>query len=116
MSIRFQADADFNQTILWAAIRKEPTLDFLTAMQGGLIGLRDPIVIAKAAESERILVTHDKRTMPRHFAQFVAHNSSPGLLIVPQWLPIGAAIEDLLLIHGATEMEDWLSRIAYLPL
>jgi hypothetical protein len=75
MTIRFQADADFNQTILLAAIRREPSLDFQTAFAGALAGLTDADVLARSAEARRILVTHDQRTMPRHFAEFVKRSA-----------------------------------------
>ncbi|MEX0612973.1 MAG: DUF5615 family PIN-like protein [Pirellulales bacterium] len=116
MTIRFQADADFNQTILLAAIRREPSLDFQTAAVGGVIGISDPEVLAKAAQEGRLLVTHDQRTMPRHIAEFVARETSAGLLIVRQSLPISMVVEDLLLIHAATEPEEWVNRLGFLPL
>jgi hypothetical protein len=116
MTIRFQADADFNQVILLAAIRREPALDFQTASVGGTLGLTDPEVLARAADEGRVLVTHDRRTMPRHFSEFVIHRSSAGLLVVPQSLAIGAVVEDLLLINAATEAEEWINRLAFLPI
>jgi hypothetical protein len=57
--LRFQADADLNQIILHAVIRREPTLDFQTAEAAGLAGLRDPAVLVLAAREGRVLVTHD---------------------------------------------------------
>jgi hypothetical protein len=51
-----------------------------------------------------------------HFSRFVQSQPSPGLLIVPQELDIGAAIEDLLLIRTASEAEEWRNIIGYLPL
>jgi hypothetical protein len=45
MSLRFQADADLNQLILHAVIRREPARDFQTAAAAGLVGLRDPAVL-----------------------------------------------------------------------
>lgn len=116
MTIRFQADADFNQIILLAAIRRETSLDFQTAAAGGVIGHADPEVLVRAARDGRALVTHDQRTMPRHFAEFVTRQNSPGLLIVPQYLPVGLVIEDLLLIHAATEADEWINRLAFLPI
>jgi hypothetical protein len=46
MILRFQADADLHQIILHAVIRRAPTLDFQTAEAAGLVGLRDPTVLA----------------------------------------------------------------------
>ena len=39
MSVRFQADANLNQIILLAARRREPAMDFQTAMGAELSGL-----------------------------------------------------------------------------
>jgi hypothetical protein len=116
MTIRFQADADFNQVILLAAIRREPSLDFQTALAGGVIGIPDPEVLAKAAAEGRVLVTHDQRTMTRHFKEFIVHQTSTGLLVVRQSLPIHIVVDDLLLINAATEPDEWINRQAFLPL
>lgn len=116
MTIQFQADADLNQMIVLAAIRREPSLNFQTAFAGSLIGLTDPEVLAKSTGEGRLLVTHDRRTMPRHFAEFVAKHTSSGVLIIPQSLPIAVAVEDLLLIYAATEAEEWTNRLGFLPL
>lgn len=114
--IRYQADADFNQTILLAAVRRSPALDFQSSTDAALAGLSDLEVLKRASEQERILVTHDKKTMPRHFAEFIKGTRSAGVLVVPQSLPVSRAAEDLLLIASATEPGEWIDRIAYLPL
>jgi predicted nuclease of predicted toxin-antitoxin system len=116
MKIRFQADADFNQNILLATVRREPSIDFQTAEAAGLTRRRDSDVLVAAAREGRILVTHDQKTMPRHFAEFVTTDTSPGLLVVPQHLAVAAVTEELLLIWFATESEEWINRISYLPL
>ena len=64
----------------------------------------------------RILISHDHKTMPAHFARFLQSHSSPGLLIVPQNLDIGAVIEDLLIIWAASEADEWRDKVGYLPL
>jgi len=116
MKVRFQADADLNHLILLATVRREAVIAFQTAPAAGLAGLRDRDVLALAAREGRILVTHDHRTMPRAFAQFVATDTSPGLLIIPQHLPIAVAADDLVLVWAASEAEEWTNRLGYLPL
>ena len=54
--------------------------------------------------------------MPRHFAKFIIHETSAGLLIVRQSLPISVVVDDLLLIHATTEAEEWVNRLGFLPL
>lgn len=116
MRIRFQADADLNHTIVLATVRREPGIDFQSAVQADLEGLKDPEVLALAAGSGRLLVTHDTKTMPGHFAEFIQTATSPGVLLVPQHLPIAAVVEDLILLWSVTDPEEWANRIARLPL
>ena len=116
MKIRFQADADLNQIILLATVRRERRIDFQTAAAAGLAHRGDREVLAIAAREGRVLVTHDQKTMPRNFAEFITTVTSPGLLVVPQHLSVIAAVEDLLLIWFTTETEEWINRISFLPL
>lgn len=116
MKVRFQADADLNQIILLAAVRREPAIDFQTAGAAGLAHRRDREVLTIAARERRVLVTHDQKTMPRHFAEFIMTETSPGLLVVPQHLAVATVVEDLLLIWFTTEAEEWVNRISFLPL
>ena len=116
MKVRFQADADLNQIILLATVRREPAIDFQTAITAGLPGINDPEVLAMAAREGRVLVTHDRKTMPRHFAEFITRATSPGLLVIPQSLSAAAAVEGLILIWSVTEAEEWINRIGFLPL
>lgn len=83
MKIRFQADADLNQIIVLATVRREPSMDFQTARAVNLTSLHDREVLEMAARDGRILVTHDHKTMPRHFSEFIVEGTCPGLLIVP---------------------------------
>jgi hypothetical protein len=116
MKPRFQADADFNQKIVPGLRRRERIVDFEDAHAGGVIGLSDPKVLNRAADVDRILISHDRQTMPTHFARFLDIRSSPGLIIVPQDLDIGLAIEDLLLFWGASDAEEWRDKVGFLPL
>lgn len=68
MKVRFQADVDLNQIIVKATVRHEPLIDFQTAQAANLDGLSDTEVLAFAASTGRILVTHDLKTMPKYFA------------------------------------------------
>lgn len=116
MKVRFQADADLNQVILLATIRQEPAVDFQAATAAGLAGLEDREVLTLSARNGRLLVSHDHRTMPRHFAEFITQGTSPGLLVVPQHLSVASVVEELMLIWLATEAEEWMNRVSFLPL
>jgi len=115
MRPRFQADENFNAKIIAGLLRREPSMDFQTAKGAGLLGMSDPEVLEIAAHSGRILVSHDRDTMPAHFSRFTAASSSAGLLIVSQTLNIRDAIEQILLLWAATEAEEWANQVWYVP-
>jgi hypothetical protein len=115
--IRFLADASLRGAIVRGCRRREPAMDFLSAHDANLAGVPDPDVLALATEQGRILVSHDFQTMPQHFADLVqALGTSSGLIIVPQYMRVGRAVDELVLIWGASEADEWTSRIAWLPL
>ena len=116
MKIRFQADADLKEVIIQALLRLEPTIDFRSAHKANLTGLDDDKVLTVAADEGRVLVTHDRKTMPYHFAQFIDGRTSPGVIVVPQDMSVTAAVDELLLIWAAGEVIEWANRICYLPL
>lgn len=116
MTVRYQADADLNQAIVTGVLRREPTIDFQTAFAAGLEGVKDPEVLAIAAQQGRILVSHDRKTMPSEFAVFITSNQSSGVIIVSRKLSIEVVIEELLLIWAVSDAEEWVNRIAKLPL
>ena len=96
--------------------RREPAIDFQSAGEGGVIGRPDPEVLAQAASEGRVLVSHDRQTMPGHFRRLIGKQASPGLVVVSQELDIGRAIEDLLLVWAASEAEEWGNTVIFLPL
>ena len=116
MTVRFQSDANPNQIILLAGVTTGTGADFQTALQAELSGVNDPEVLELAAREGRLLVTHDRKTMPRHFFAFITTTTSAGVLIVPQHLPVAAAVDDLLSIWHTTETEEWINQIRSLPL
>jgi hypothetical protein len=96
--------------------RRIPAIAFQTAYEAGLHGLDDDAVLDRAARAGRLLVSHDRRTMPLHFANFIATRTSAGVILIAQDLPIVKAVEDLILIWEAFAAEEWLNRLDSIPL
>ena len=117
MKVRFLADADLNKAIVSGVLRREPSVDFLSAQAAGLRGMDDLAVLALAAERQRVLISHDVGTMPAHFSVFhTTGNHSSGVFLIPQGLNVGMAIDELLLIWLASEASEWAGRLVWLPL
>ena len=64
--LRFLVDEDFDNDIMRGLLRRLPTLDVVRAQDVGLSGQPDPIVLAWAAQEDRVLLTHDVSTMTAH--------------------------------------------------
>jgi hypothetical protein len=116
MRVCYQADADLNEDIITGVRRRVPEIDFQTAHEAQLANLPDPSVLAQAAQEGRILVTHDRSTMPIHFGQFIENHDSPGLIVISQNADLLSAIEELILIWTASEAEEYVNSIRALPL
>ena len=115
--VRLLADASLRHAIVTGCVRREPAIDFLSAHAAKLQGISDRDVLEIAAAQGRILVTQDFRTMPKHFAEFLAGGrSSPGVFLVKQRTPLAQVIEELVLVWTASEPEDWTNRILEIPL
>src|SRR5437016_13834880 len=102
MKVRFQADNDLDQRIVVATKRLDPAIDFQTAVTARLHGVADSGVLLLAARDSRVLVSHDRRTLPGHFKKFIESQTSPGVIIVSQTLPLGIAAELLHLLWAAS--------------
>jgi predicted nuclease of predicted toxin-antitoxin system len=118
--VRLLADADLNAAgITWykasGAIRRNPELDFKRAEDVPLEGLDDEAVLNVAARDRRILVSHDVTTMPDHFREYTRRRVSPGVILVPQNLSIGRAIENIIVICEACGEADLENRICLVP-
>lgn len=54
--------------------------------------------------------------MPRHFREFVREGSSPGAILLRGGISIGLAIDELVLIWNASEADEWVNRLIWIPL
>jgi hypothetical protein len=77
--------------------------------------LPDRDVLAVAARERRILISHDRDTMPSHFERFVREMTSPGLLVVSQKLAVRDAIEQILLVWSVSDAGEWRNCVGFLP-
>jgi hypothetical protein len=88
----------------------------MTAHQVGLSNASDPEVLAWA-EQERILVTHDRRTMPYHAVSRIGREEKvTGIIVVSRQLPVSQVINDLEIIVSCSDMIEWENVIKHLPL
>jgi hypothetical protein len=115
--IRLAADEDFSGRILRGLLGRQPDLDIARAQEHGLSGADDPIVLDWAASEGRVLLTHDVSTMPDYAYERVRSGQPmPGAFVVRQALPIGRAIDEILLLAECSLDGEWEGQVRYLPL
>lgn len=115
--IRFLADENFNGKTLRGVLRENPEADILRVQDTEVYQAPDPEVLQWAAQENRILLTHDIETMPGFANERVAAGlPMPGVFAIRDKLPIGQVINDLLLILGASEPNEWENRVIHFPI
>jgi hypothetical protein len=117
VTVRFLADEDLDADIILGLRSREPSIDLLDVKTSGLRGTADPELLELAAQQDRVLITHDRNTMTRHFRERLdAGMPTSGMVIVPQQsAAIGEIIESLLLVWTASQSDEWRNQIAYIP-
>lgn len=115
--LRFATDEDFDAFIVRGLKRRLPDLDIVDIRAVGLRSADDPEVLEWAAREERVVLTHDVNTMVGFAdARVRGGEHHSGVIKVPQWLPIGQAIENLEYIAQAATPADLRDQVLHLPL
>jgi len=115
--LRLAADENFNNNIVRGLLRRRPELDIVRIQDVGLSGADDAAVLEWAAQEGRVLLTHDVSTITRYAYERVrAGQSMPGVFEAGRDVPIGRAIEDILLLVEYSLDGEWEGQVRYLPL
>lgn len=79
-------------------------------------GSDDPTLLLWAEREQRILVTHDPDTMPRHLADHLAAgHHSPGVFMLRPHSTLPQILSFLQDAAYASEPEEWQDRIQFIP-
>lgn len=111
------ADENFKAQIQTGLRRRLPTVDLVSVQDREIRGLADPDLLARAASENRVLLTHDVNTVPRFaYERLVSGAPMAGVVVVPDRMAIGQAIEELALLIEVGAPEDIELRVLHLPL
>ena len=114
---RFLSDEDFDNDILRAMLRQLPGLDVVRVQDVELMNVDDSLILAWAAQQNRVMLTHDVNTMNGSAFRRVREGlPMPGVIAVRKLAPIAASINDLVYIVQAAEDEDFWNQARYIPL
>jgi hypothetical protein len=115
--IRLAADENFNNDVVRGVRRRNVGVDILRVQDADLSGADDPAVLEWAAQTGRVLLTHDVSTMTRYAYDRVRDGKPmPGVFEVGRHVPIGVAIEEIVLLAECSREGEWEGQVRYLPL
>lgn len=117
--MRFAADENFDGKILKQLRRLFSELDIVRVQvqDTEMYQASDPAVLEWAADQSRIILTHDVQTLVGDaYMRLEQGLPMPGVILIPDTLSIGKAIEDLELIIGAGDPSDFEDQVTYIPL
>ena len=115
--LRLAADENFNNDIVRGLLRRRPDLGIVRVQDVGLSGADDLTILEWAASEGRVLLSHDVSTLTRYAYERVgAGKRMPGIFEVDRNVPIGVAIEDIMLIAACSLEGEWEGQVRYLPL
>jgi hypothetical protein len=109
-------DENFNHRILRGVRLRTAHLDFVVAQRGGAGGAADALLLSWAAEQRRVVLTHDRQTLPKFAYDRVRSNQlMPGVIVVSDEMPIGQAIEELTMYLECGSPQDFENLVIFLP-
>ena len=115
--IKLAVDENFNGKILRGLFRRQPNIDIVRVQDTSVYQADDPTVLAWAAQENRVLFTHDIRTMANYAFNRVEQGlPMTGLFQVDQAASVNQIIEDMLLLATCSLDGEWEGQIRFLPL
>jgi hypothetical protein len=115
--LRLLFDHNFNHRILRGLEKRIPNLDYTTPQKLNRIKEKDSEHLEWAEKENRVIVTHDVNTFTdAAYKKILNGEKMFGLIVVPQNMPIGVAIDELEIITTCSKENEFENRIEYLPL
>jgi hypothetical protein len=114
--VRLLVDENFNQHIADGLIARDPRLDLVHVRDAGLAAA-DPTIFDWAAAQDRVLLTHDRQTIPGFaYVRVSAGRRMPGVFLVSDDMPVGLAIDEILLAAHCLSEDECEDRVRYFPM
>jgi len=115
--IKLASDENFDGDIVRGLLRISPGLDIVRVQDADLAGSPDPVILGWAARENRILLTHDRDTVPNFaYDRIRAGEPMPGVFLVNNRMPKGQAVDQLFLAVHCCAVEDCKDQVTYFPL
>lgn len=115
--IRLLTDENFDGDILRGLFRRMPDLDVVRVQDVGLAETPDQAILAWAADEGRVLITHERDTIPGFaYDRVRSGQPMPGVFLVSDQMPRGQAVDELLLATACLSADDCTGVVHHFPL
>ncbi|MGG6269916.1 hypothetical protein ACQ4M3_26705 [Leptolyngbya sp. AN03gr2] len=119
MAIRYLLDEHLNPAYRAQLVRRDSELvvRIIGDLDAPPKGTLDPEILIWCQTNGFILVTNNRKSMPKHLADHLALGRHiPGIFTINTDRSIGQTVEELIIIAGASFEDEYQDRIEYLPI
>lgn len=116
---RFLLDENVPQALRTAIIQREPDLIVWKIGDPGAPekGTADPDILKWCEINDFILITYNRSSMPLHVKNHLKQgNHFPGIFTLSPSMSFTEIVEELILICGTTEPDEFVDLLLYLPI
>ena len=116
---RYLIDENLSPAYRTQLLYHEPSLTVLRVGDEGAPArsTQDPEILKWCEQNNFNLVTKDPNTIPKHFYDHLAAGHHvPGIILINSGVPMGTILDDLILIAGASDEDEYIDQIIYIPL
>lgn len=79
-------------------------------------GTKDPDLLIAAEALGRVLVSNDKKSLPRHLANhYAAGRHTAGIMLMRKNFPLIAYAQAIQNHWATTSADDWIDRTVFIP-
>ena len=119
MSLQYLLDEHILRALQTDLLRREPALTVWKVGDAGApsLGTLDLAILDWCERHDFLLVTNNRRTMPRHLADHLSQGRHvPGIFVLNLDMSVPATADELILIAIASVEGEHRDMIQYLPL
>ena len=116
---RYLIDENISPQYRTQLLYHEPSLTVLAVGDEGTPakGTSDPEILVWCEQHQFSLITNNRESMPQHLTDHLsAGHHVPGIFTINLEVPMREIIDQLLLIAGASDADEYIDQITYIPL
>ena len=104
-------------SLIVGLLEQQPDLDVVRVQDVGLGSTHDRLILARAADEGRVVITNDRSTLIGFaYERVAAGEPMPGVVVLTRDMSPGDTIEQLLLIAICSTKNELEGTVSYLPL